>query len=52
MSQLEKPEQTDEEKDFMEAAKNALIFAILFTIVVIALWGYVYLLLLERGMTS
>ena len=48
----EKSSHSDDHEDYLEAAKNALIFAILFIVVVLALWGYVYLLMLERGMTQ
>jgi len=40
------------EEEFLDAAKSAMVFAILFIILVIALWGYVYLLLLSRGMNQ
>jgi hypothetical protein len=49
---VEKQAHSDEHEDYLEAAKNALIFAILFIVVVIALWGFVYLEMLERGMTQ
>lgn len=52
MNELEKQNQTDEQKEYMEAAKSALVFAILFIILIVSLWGYVYLILLERGMTQ
>jgi hypothetical protein len=51
-SDVEKKAHADEHEDYLEAAKNALIFAILFIVVAIALWGYVYLTMLERGMTQ
>jgi len=40
------------EEEYLAAAKSAMVFAILFIILVITLWGYVYLLLLERGTTT
>ncbi len=47
-----KPQQTEDHEDFLDTAKNALIFAVLFMVLVVALWGYVYLTMLERGMTQ
>ncbi len=53
MSKLEKSGHDEyDEKTYLEVAKNALIFALLFIVVTIALWGYVYLILLERGMAQ
>lgn len=53
MSKLEKSGHEEiDEKTYLEVAKNALIFALLFIVVTIALWGYVYLILLERGMAQ
>jgi len=40
------------EEEHKEVGKNALIFALLYMLLVVALWGYVYLTLLERGMTQ
>jgi hypothetical protein len=51
MSHSEKPQRKDP-VDHVAAAKSALIFALLYLLVVAALWGYVYLTLLERGMTQ
>jgi len=39
-------------EQYLDAAKGALIFCVLFMLTTLALWGYVYSLLLERGMTQ
>jgi hypothetical protein len=39
-------------EDFLAAAKSALVFCGLFILTLLALWGYVYSILLERGMTQ
>jgi hypothetical protein len=54
MSELDNQQekQGDNHEDHTEVAKNALIFALLFILMVIALWSYVYLTLLERGMVQ
>ncbi len=52
MSDLDSQKHDDDQEAYMEAAKSALVFSLLFLIVTIALWGYVYLQLLERGMTQ
>lgn len=46
------PQHTEDHEDFLDTAKNALIFAVLFVVLIVALWGYVYLTMLERGMTQ
>jgi hypothetical protein len=53
MSELKKTGHQELDEDtYLEVAKNALIFALLFIVVTIALWGYVYLILLERGIAQ
>jgi hypothetical protein len=55
MSEVELPQEQQNDSDHAdhhEVAKNALIFALLYILMVIGLWGYVYLTLLERGMTQ
>lgn len=54
MSEIDIQEQQDnnDHAEHSEVAKNALIFALLYILMVIGLWGYVYLTLLERGMTQ
>jgi hypothetical protein len=49
---LQQEQQEESHEDHMDVAKNALIFALLYILMVIGLWGYVYLTLLERGMTQ
>jgi|JFJP01.1.fsa_nt_gi hypothetical protein len=39
-------------EDYLAAARSALAFCVVFILTLIALWGYVYSLLLERGMTQ
>jgi len=48
--QPEQPEMSEE--DHKEIARNALIFALLFILMVVALWGYVYVTMLGRGLTQ
>jgi hypothetical protein len=52
MNKLDKSGKTKGPDEYMEVAKNALVFALMFIVLTIALWGYVYLILLERGMTQ
>jgi hypothetical protein len=52
MSELDTQNHDDEQEGYIEAAKSALVFSLLFLAVTIALWGYVYLQLMERGMTQ
>ena len=40
------------QEDYTDAARSALAFCVVFILTLMALWGYVYLLLLERGMTQ
>jgi hypothetical protein len=51
-SDNQQQQQEDSHEDHTEIARNALIFSLLFILMVIALWGYVYLTLLERGMVQ
>ncbi|MDM8520441.1 hypothetical protein QUF64_10370 [Anaerolineales bacterium HSG6] len=39
-------------EQYLDAAKSALMFCIVFMLTTIALWGYIYSLLLERGMNQ
>lgn len=52
MSQIDKPNEEYDQDTYLEVAKNALIFAIIMILVTIALWGFVYLTLLERGIAQ
>ena len=58
MSEMEneldvQPEQhEDNHEEHKDVARNALYFSLLYLLMVVALWGYVYLTLLERGMTQ
>jgi len=51
MSQVDKTN-PGSQPDHIQAAKSALVFALLYLVMVVALWGYVYLTLLGRGMTQ
>ncbi len=48
---VEKEPQITEAEE-KEVARNALIFALLFLLTVVALWGYVYVTMLGRGLTQ
>lgn len=39
-------------EQYLDAAKSALIFCVLFMLTTMALWGYVYFILLQRGLTQ
>ncbi len=53
MSENVQSESSDlNEEERKEVAKNALIFALLFLLMVVALWGYVYVTMLGRGLTQ
>lgn len=52
MNKIENTNEDFDQDTYLEVAKNALIFAIIFILVTIALWGFVYLTLLERGIAQ
>lgn len=49
---VQSEQETKHHEEHKDVARNALIFSLLFLIMVIALWGYVYMTLLERGMVQ
>ena len=49
---VQSEQQEDHHEEYKDVAKNALIFSLLFLFMVVALWGYVYMTLLERGMVQ
>lgn len=53
-AQHEQPpeQQSDDHEEHADVAKNAMIFSFLWLLLLIGLWGYVYLTLLERGLTQ